>query len=400
MSVAALRLLNTPRRTLALISANSLTAAVQGQFMFVLPWMLLARGSSPQAAALAGSFIYVPLLVSALPAGAWSDGVDPLRMIRWATGVSLAACALYPLAALAGKDWFGLVLVAAVVVGVMRNLTEGAVFRALADTTHDDGLLRAHAIRTTVNQAALFGTAFVGLLLFRQGGADAVLLGICALYVAALAVLAIVPALGHGPDPDSLVRERMVDGIASLRANEELRRIGWVTLLWSLFVGAAVALMPAVLREHLGMDELQASATFVAGAVAVVVGTLPLVRALQRRFGAITTFVAATVAQGASVVFLAESRVALIAPLLYCTFLLTNSTAAASLGGARAATVAHEHQGMLNLTVGTVGLAGFLLGVLLVAGLLGPLGFGVMLMLTGLGMAATAIGFRRSLVAA
>jgi hypothetical protein len=192
----------------------------------------------------------------------------------------------------------------------------------------------------------------------------------------------------------------MVEGIASLRANEELRRIGWVTLSWSLFVGAAVALMPAVLREHLGMDELQASATFVAGAVAVVVGTLPLVRALQRRFGAITTFVAATIAQGASVVFLAESRVAVLAPLLYCAFLLTNSTAAASLGGARAATVAHEHQGMLNLTVGTVGLLGFLLGVLLVAGLLGPLGFGAMLVLTGLGMAATAVGFRRSLVAA
>ena len=50
-----------------MISANSLTAAVQGQFMFVLPWMLLARGSSPQVAALAGAFIYVPMLVTAAP---------------------------------------------------------------------------------------------------------------------------------------------------------------------------------------------------------------------------------------------------------------------------------------------------------------------------------------------
>lgn len=400
MSVGALRLLDTPRRTLALIGANSLTAAVQGQFMFVLPWMLLARGSSPQAAALAGSFIYVPLLVTALPAGAWSDGVDPLRMVRWATAVSLGACALYPLAALAGKDWFWLVLVAAVVVAVMRNLTEGSVFRGLADTTRDEGLLRAHAIRTTINQAALFGTAFIGLLLFREGGTDAVMLGICVLYVAALAVLAIVPGLGHEPGPHTLVRVRMVGGISSLRASEQLRKIGWVTLLWSMFVGAAVALMPAVLREHLGMDELQASATIVAGAVAVVVATLPLVRAMQRRYGAITTFVVATIAQGASILFLAESRVALVAPLLYCAFLLANSTAAASLGGARAAAVAHEHQGMLNLTVGTLGLLGFLLGVLLVAGLLGPLGFGAILALTGLGMAATAVGFRRSLVAA
>ena len=109
-----------------MISANSLTAAVQGQFMFVLPWMLLARGSSPQVAALAGAFVYVPMLVTALPAGAWSDAVDPLRLMRIVTAISLVACALYPLASLAGQDWFVLVLVAAVVVGAMRNLTEGA----------------------------------------------------------------------------------------------------------------------------------------------------------------------------------------------------------------------------------------------------------------------------------
>lgn len=391
---------NTPLRTLALISANSLTAAVQGQFMFVLPWILLARGSSPQAAALSGAFIYVPLLVTAIPAGAWSDAVDPLRLIRWVTGVSLAACSLYPLAALAGRDWFVLVLVAAVVVGAMRNFTEGAVFRALANTTREGGLLRAHAIRTTTNQAALFGSAFVGLLLFRAGGAGAVMGGICALYVAALVILAVVPELGHEHDPDTLVRQRMAGGIASLKANDRLRKIGWVTLTWSLFGGAAVGLMPAVLREHMGMGELQASATFIAGAVAVVTLTLPVVRAMQRRLGAITTFVAATVVQGVSVLFLAEARTAIVAPLLYCVFLLTNSTAAASLGGARAATVAHEHQGMLNLTVGTIGLVGFLLGIVLVAGLLGPLGFSAVLVLTGAGMAATAVGFRRSLVAA
>lgn len=391
---------NTPRRTLGLISANSLTAAVQGQFMFVLPWMLLARGSSPQMAALATSFVYVPLLVTALPAGAWSDAVDPLRLMRWVTAVSLAACALYPLAALAGKDWFALVLVSAVVVGAMRNLSEGSVFRGLADTTKGDGLLRAHAIRTTVNQAALFGSAFVGLLLYRAGGADAVLTGICLFYIAALAILAALPELGYEPDPDTLVRERMVDGIASLRANGPLRRIGWVTLAWSLFVGAAVGIMPSVMREHMGMDELQASATFVAGAVVVVALTLPVVRALQGRVGAISTFAAATVAQGASVLVLADARMAILAPLLYCLFLLTNSTAAASLGGARAAVVAHEHQGMLNLTVGTVGLAGFVGGVLLAAGLLGPLGFGAVLVLIGAGMAATAVGFHRSLVAA
>ena len=383
-----------------MISANSLSAAVQGQFMFVLPWMLLARGSSPQTAALATACIYVPMLVTAVPAGAKSDNADPLRLMRWVTAVPLVVCALYPLTALAGRDWFALVLVAAVVVGTTRNLSEGAVFRSLADTTRDEGLLRAHAIRTTVNQAALFGTGFIGLVLFRFGDAEAVMIGVCLLYAAALAILAVVPDLGRAADPDTLVRDQVTEGLTSLLRNRLLRRIGWVTLTWSLFGGAAVGIMPAVLREHIGMDELQASATFVAGAAAVVLLTLPVVRAAQRRIGAISTFVVASAVQGTTIVLFAGARAAVVAPLLYCVFLLSNSAAAASLGGARAAEVAHDHQGMLNLVVGTLGLAGFLVGVLLVAGLLGPLGFGVVLALIGVGMTTTALAFRRSLVAA
>jgi len=383
-----------------MISANSLSAAVQGQFMFVLPWMLLARGSSPQTAALATACLYVPMLVTAVPAGAKSDNADPLRLMRWMTVVSLLVCALYPLAALAGRDWFALVLVAAVVVGTARTFSEGAVFRSLADTTRDEGLLRAHAIRTTVNQAALFGTGFIGLVLYRVGDAEAVMVGICVLYAAALALLAVVPELGRAPDPDTLVRNLITDGLTSLRRNRLLRRIGWVTLAWSTFGGAAVGIMPAVLREHIGMDELQASATFLAGAVAVVLLTLPVVRASQRRIGAISTFVVATAVQGTTVVLFADTRAALIAPLLYCVFLLAYSAAAASLSGARAAEVAHDHQAMLNLVVGTIGLVGFLVGVLLVAGLLGPLGFGVVLVLIGVGMTTTALAFRRSLAAA
>ena len=383
-----------------MISANSLSAAVQGQFMFVLPWMLLARGSSPQVAALATAFVYVPMLVTAIPAGAKSDNADPLRLMRWVMAVPLVACALYPLAALAGHDWFGLVLVSAVVVGTTRNLSEGAVFRSLADTTKDEGLLRAHAVRTTVNQAALFGTAFIGLVLFRLGDTEAVMIGICGLYAAALAILAVVPKLGRVRNPDTRVRELVAEGMTSLRENQLLRKIGWVTLTWSMFGGAAVAIMPAVLREHIEMDELQASATFLAGGAAVVLLTLPVVRVSQRRIGAIATFVLASAVQGTAVILLAGARAALVAPLLYCVFLLSNSAAAASLGGARAAQVAHDHQGMLNLVVGTLGLAGFLIGVVLVAGLLGPLGFGVVLVLVGVGMTATALAFRRSLVAA
>ena len=118
-----MRALGVPRRTAALIGANSLSAAVQGQFQFVLPWMLLTRGHSPQTAAFAAGLVYAPLLLTAVPAGAPSDNADPRKVMRIATVITLVACVLYPIAALAGHDMFVLVLVAAVVVGTVRNFT-------------------------------------------------------------------------------------------------------------------------------------------------------------------------------------------------------------------------------------------------------------------------------------
>jgi MFS family permease len=387
-----------PRRTLGLLGANALAASVQGQLQFVLPWILLARGHSPRAAALATAFVYVPLLLTAVPAGAVSDHFDPLRLMRWTTVGSLAACLLFPLASLMGSEAFWLVLAAAAVVGGLRNFSEGAVFRGLANTTRDDGLLHAHAVRTTVNQAAIFGSPFVGLLLFHAGGTEAVMAGFCVLLAAALGVLALVPALGHEPDPDSVMRDNVADGMASLRANSQLRKIGWANLSWNVFAGAAMGIMPAVLREHVGMNELTASATFVAGVVVVVALTIPLVRAAQNRVGAISTFILAIAVQGTAVLLFADERAAILAPLTYCLFLLSNSAAAASLNGARAAEVEHDHQGLLNMALLTVGMVGFILGVLLAATLLGPLGFGAVLVLIGAGMAATAAGFRRPLM--
>ena len=392
--------LGVPRRTAALIGANSLSAAVQGQFQFVLPWMLLTRGHSPQAAAFAAGLVYVPLLLTAVPAGVGSDNTDPRRLMRAAIVISLMACALYPLAALAGYDTFVLVLLAAVVVGSVRNFAEGALFRSIGDTTRGASLLRAHALRSTVNQAAVFGSPFLGLLLFRVGGVDAMMIGVCVLLVVAITVLGFVPGFERESSSVTAMRETVSGGIASLRANSQLRAMGWANLTWNIFAGAAMGIMPSVLREHLGMDEAHASVTFIAGAIVVVVLTLPVVRAAQNRVGAITTFIVAITVQGLAVVLFADPRAAILGPLIYCLFLLSNSTAAASLNGARAAEVENDYQGLLNMALLTVGMIGFIAGVMLAAVLIEQVGFIVVLALIGAGMAMTAVCFRRPLMEA
>lgn len=392
--------LGVPRRTAALIGANSLSAAVQGQFQFVLPWMLLARGHSPEVAAFAASLVFVPSLITALPAGAASDNMDPRKMMRIATVLTLGACLLYPVAVVAGYEMFVFVLVAAVVVGTVRNFGEGALFRGIGDTTQGPSLLRAHALRTTVSQAAVFGSPFVGLLLFRAGGVDAVMTGICVLLIIATGILSIVPELERGSESAAAMRQNVVDGVASLRGNDRLRAMGWVNLTWNLFAGAAMGIMPAVLHEHLGMDEGRASVTFIAGAAVVVVLTLPVVRSMQRRVGAVSTFIVAITVQGIAVILFAGPRAAILGPLIYCLFLLSNSAAAASLNGARASEVEHDHQGLLNMALMTVGLIGFVAGVLGAAALIGQLGFVAVLLIIGSGMGITAACFRRPLLAA
>ena len=393
-----MRRLGVPRRTLAITAANSLSAAGQGQFMFVLPWMLLALGHEPRVAALATAFVYVPLLVTAVPAGLTGDNVPPLRVLRLSLLATLVAATLYPLLLLAGHDWFWLILLSAVVAGVARNYAEAAVMRGIADTTEGSGLLRAHAVRTTVNQAALFGSPFLGLLLFRLGGADAVLVGICVLHLLALALLVPVPRIGggyeRGRDLDALAR-----ALGSVRSNPRLRRIVWANLTWNVFVGSALGILPAVLREHLGLDEVTASAAFVAGMVVVVVLTLPVTRSLQRRLGPFSAFLAASVVQGAALVLFVPPGLAAVAPLLVAGFLLSNSTAAASLNGARALEIEQDQQALLSILVMTGGMLGFVAGLVLAAVLLGVTGFGLVLALTGIGMAVTAAGFRRPLAA-
>ena len=143
----------------------------------------------------------------------------------------LVACALYPLAALAGHDWFVLVLVAAVVVGSTRNFSEGALFRGIGDTTRGATLLRAHAVRTTVEPGGRV----------RQPVRRAAALPLrrrrrpCSSASASLLV-----ARARDPRLRARARARVGAGrrdarerrrgIASLRANSRLRTIGWANL--------------------------------------------------------------------------------------------------------------------------------------------------------------------------
>ena len=181
-------------------------------------------------------------------------------------------------------------------------------------------------------------------------------------------ILATVPSeLGHEADPETLVPTHgRGDRVASGERSPPQDRLGDTRL--GVFGGAAVGIMPAVLREHMGMDEIRASATFIAATIAVVSLTLPLVRILQARIGALSTFVGATIVQGV------RSSLSATRASRWWRLPSTASSSYEQHGrrlarGRPGAAVEHEHQGLLNLFVGTLGLAGFLCGIIIAAGL-------------------------------
>lgn len=385
------------RRTPALLVTNGISASIQGQFMFVVPWMMLARGASPRQAALAAGLVFAPMLFISVPAGIVSDRREPARLMLAMLAIGLVACAAYPVAAIAGYDWFWLVLAAALVVGTVRPFIEGAVLREVGNTATAPWLLRRHTIRSTLNQAAIFASPFIGLLAFRAGGVVAMLVLVCALHLAAMGLAAHAARSPVGRV--SRLRTSPLAGLASFLGNPKLQRIAVAALVFNVFSGAALGIMPAVLREHIGLDEFEASAAFVLGGVAVVAFTLPLVSAIQRRVSAAAAFLLAVGVEAVAVLGFVSDNAALLVPVLYAVFLLCNSAAAAALSGARALEVDIDHQALLNLALISIALVGYLTGVGLAAGLLGPIGFGAVLALIALGLGATAVGFRRQLLA-
>ena len=142
--------------------------------------------------------------------------------MRWVTAVSLVACALYPLASLAGQR---LVRARARRRGRRRHDAQLLRGRGLPGPRRhdaaDDGLLRAHAIRTTVNQAALFGSPFVGLAPLprrrRRGGAGRHLRAARRRRSRSSAV---VPELGREPEPGHAVMRENVAGGHGVAAGE------------------------------------------------------------------------------------------------------------------------------------------------------------------------------------
>jgi hypothetical protein len=339
------------------LCSGALHSIAQSQYLFVLPWAVVARGGSPASAVLSAATAHLPYLFLSPFAGLAGDRARPSRLLAAALAVAAAAAAAYPVVAAVGAAPFALVYGSAIAFGICRPFVDAALFRALAAPTAAEAM-RLQARRSVVLQAGGLGGPAVGLLLYRAAGIDAVCLGVFGL-LAAGAVVALFGDAATRVEAHLSARA----SIGFLRRSPGLRRLAVGICAWNLVAGAAFSVV-APLLERAGVTSTQAVAVFAIGALGIAVLTLPVVRRALRLVAPTAIFAAAMVVEG--IAFAGFSRAAgAVVFVTYAFFVVANSVASSASSGARAAAVRPQEQSFLNVVSTAGAAAGYLTGVLI-----------------------------------
>jgi MFS family permease len=369
------------------LAGSAFHAVAQSQYLFVLPWMIVARGGSASSAVLSASTAFVPYLFVAPLAGLLGDRVGPRRLLGATFAASAAAAALYPVSALAGRPTFVLVYASALAFGIGRPFVDAGLFRAIAAESPRD-VMRLQSARSVLGQAGGFGGPALGLVLFHWRGVEAVCVGVTALLGLAAAAVVVAPERRSPPTAEP-VRAAVRSSLAFLRGARDLRRIAIGICIWNLVAGAAFSVVSPLL-EHAGMSAQRASLVFLGGAVGIALLTVPVVQAALRVVPATAIFAAAIVAEGVAFAVFSRSLGALLV-VSYVCFVVANSVASSASSGARAVAIRPHEQAFLNV-LSTAGAAlAYLVGVLVAGGAARALQLGPAALAFAVGLVALGI---------
>ncbi|MFC4254186.1 MFS transporter [Altererythrobacter xixiisoli] len=241
-------------RTFLLILGSSLLSNFGNAIQSVgAAWQMTATGQSADVVALVQSATNLPIMLLALPAGAWADMFDRRRVMLTAQIAMLVLSVLLALFSLAG------VVAPAVVIGLTALLACGvacfnpALAASIGSIVPRAELAAAVALNILAfNVARSLGPA-VGGAIVAAGGAEAAFAANALSY---LAVIAVLWRWRQAPQPDAAARPTFVSAIAEgfrfARRSVEIRTIMLRALTFTLTGSAAWALMPLVASDLLG----------------------------------------------------------------------------------------------------------------------------------------------------
>jgi MFS family permease len=209
-------------------------------------WQLTQTGEPADIVALVQTALTLPMLMLALPAGAWADMHDRRRIILGAIGAMLAVSVLLLALAAGGTvpTWAIITLTALIACGVAGySPATGASIRA---TVPAGELAAAVAFSILVFNTARSAGPAIGGAIVAAGGAKAAFLANAACY--ALAMLAY---LRWKPEPQPPVARRplasvVAEGLQAAWASREIRTILLRAMAFTVTGAAAWGLMPLV----------------------------------------------------------------------------------------------------------------------------------------------------------
>jgi MFS family permease len=293
-------------RSFALILTGALLANLGNAIQSVgAAWLLTESGQPADVVALAQTATNLPIMLLALPAGAWADMLDKRRIILAAQGAMLLLSLLLAALALAGNP------PAAAVIGLTALLACGIACFSPAMAGSIGGVVpRAELAAAVALNILAFNTArsvgpALGGAITAAGGAGTAFVVNALCYVLAIGVFWRWRGL---PAPPKGNRRRLhtviAEGIAFTARSGPIRTIMLRALTFTTAGAAAWALMPLVAADLLNRGSAVYGLLLGALGLGAVIGALTSTE-IRRRFSAEAIVRAAGLSYGAASILVA-----------------------------------------------------------------------------------------------
>jgi MFS family permease len=240
-------------RSFALIMAGVLLTNVGNAVQGVgAAWHLTASGAPADVVALVQTALNLPILLLALPAGAWADMHDKRRIILWVHAAMLALILALVLLVTAGLALAAPVIVMTALIACGIACYSPAMGASIRSSVPVAELAAAVALNILIfNTARAVGPAMGGWIV-AEGGAQAAFIVAGGFY--GTAMLLYVRWNGTGPPLGTrrALGAMVAEGLTCAAASREIRTILARAFLFTLGGSAAWALMPLVADDLLG----------------------------------------------------------------------------------------------------------------------------------------------------
>lgn len=255
---------------------------VQSTQRFTYVWLVLELGHGSAASGLVLFALGAPVLVVSMPAGALADRIDRRRLMAASQVGALAVTVATAILVATDRISVAAVIILGVLLGISLAMGQPVRTAAVPSLVERDLLLRA-IVMTTIgtNIALIIGPAIGGASIALWGLAGAFAVQAVLYMVGLLFLLPLrLPSL---PRPESSVRvlAQIRQGVSFVGSRRDFRALFVLLAGSGLFIlGPYLALLPALARDELGADAVEASLLFAVLGIGLLGGSMYL--ALRR----------------------------------------------------------------------------------------------------------------------